>query len=204
MTDVLKVFIEEPAALRGAARGAPAASLEALLAPPPAAYGRAYLAGTHLGPPRRVGLTALADAAAFVAPILAWAGPRPWTRLGAAGDPEAVPDPASALLVPAVLAVGGAPRAGTLAAVAAGDLADALRALLDGGACVLVPEPAHDGHDWSVFGPAPLGLAEAVRAAAAPPGLVRFVAPLAAARSEAKFYLEQWALDAPPPWAERV
>jgi len=204
VTDVLKVFTEEPAALRGAARGAPVASLEALLAPPAGSYGRAYLAGTHLGPPRRVGLTALADASAFVAPLLAWAAGRPWTRLGATGAVEPVRDPAAALLTPAVLAVGGAPVAGALAAVAAGDRADALRVLLDGGACVLVPEPAHDGHDWSVFGPAPLGLAEAVRAAEAPAGVVRFVAPLAAARGESKFYFEQWALDAPPPWAERV
>ncbi len=203
MPDVLKVFTEEPAALRGAARGTPPASLESLLAPATATYGRAYLAGTYVGPPRRVGLTALADVSAFVVPLLAWSGRRPWTRL-ASGELAPVADPARALLVPDVLVVGGTPEPGDVAEVAGGDRADGLRALLDGGACVLVPEPAHDGHDWSVFGPAPLGLAEAVRATPAPTGAVRFLAPLAAARGESKFYFEQWALEAPPPWAERV
>lgn len=209
VVDVLKVFVEEPAALRGAAASSAPASLDALLAAPSPGYGRAYLAGTHLSPGRpRVGLTALADAGLFVDPLVAWGGGRRWTVRDGDGRLAHVADVPALLARPdgaGAVAVGGASVDGAaLTAVAGGDRADALRALLEDGHAVLVPEPAHDGWDWSVFGPSPLGVAEAVRAHAGAPGARRFVAPLQRARGEHAFYFEQWALDPPPAWAERL
>jgi hypothetical protein len=207
--DVLKVFVEEPAALRGAAAGTAPASLDALLAAPASGYGRAYLAGTHLSDARpRVGLTALADARVFVEPLVAWAGDRVWTARGLDGRLAPVGDVPMILAHPdgigAVVVGDATPDDDALAAVAAGDRADGLRTLLDAGLAVLVPEPAHDGWDWSVFGPSPLGVADAVRAHAGAPGVARFVAPFQRARGEHSFYFEQWALDPPPAWAERL
>ncbi len=203
------MFVEEPAALRGAAAGTAPASLDALLAAPASGYGRAYLAGTHLSEGRpRVGLTALADARAFVDPLVAWADGRLRTALGRDGRLAEVADMATMLADPGAvgaLAVGGAPvDGGALAAVAAGARGDAMRAVLDAGLAVLVPEPAHDGWDWSIFGSSPLGVVDAVRAHAGAPGVARFVAPFQRARGEHSFYFEQWALDPPPAWAERL
>lgn len=199
------MFVEEPAALRGEAAGTEPATLDALLGRAAPAYGRVYLAGTHLSDGRpRVGLTALADARVFVEPLLAWAAPRPWHRLGRDGALSPLADAAPVLARPdttAALALGPANR-DALAAVAGGDRADALRLLLDAGASVLVPEPAHDGWDWSAFGPSPLGVVDAIRAHAAGPDVRRFVAPIRRARGEHSFYFEQWALDPPPAWAE--
>ena len=205
--DVLKVFVEEPATLRSEAAGTEPATLDALLGRRASGYGRLYLAGTHLAADRpRVGLTALADARVFVEPLLAWAGERAWQHLDRAGLLAPLADPASVLACPdetAALVLGSA-DGNALATVAAGDRADALRALLDGGASVLLPEPAHDGWDWSVFGPSPLGVDAALRAHAASPNVQRFIAPLRLARGEHAFYFEQWALDPPPAWAERL
>ena len=212
MTDVLKVFVEEPAVL-AASRDAEAgeASLDALLGGVASGYGRVYLAGTRLGGDRpRVGLTALTDASLYVAPLLAWARDRAWTCLdrGGAHAGALAAEAAAALAHPAetsALAVG--PTDGRLLSeVAAGDRGDALRALLALGpdAAVLVPHPAHDGFDWAVFGHSPLGLVAAVRARATPPGARRFVAPYRRAHGEHTFYFEQWALDPPPTWAEEL
>ena len=88
--DVVKVFTEEPIGLEALVpdtepdarqRDAPEMSLEAFLSRPPEPYARAYIAGTFLGPPRRVGATALADVEAWVRPLLDWAGGRPWSAL---------------------------------------------------------------------------------------------------------------------------
>lgn len=218
--DVVKVFVEEPVGLEALAsdldpdarrRAAPAASLEAFLAADASrgAYARAYLAGTHLGAVRRVGLTALDASSAWLAPLLDWAGARPWTRIGPDG-PAPEPNPAAALRQPdatRALAVGPAPPDALAETAHVENLRDALpalRAVLDAGAAALYPEPAHDGHDWSVFARRPLGLAEAFGRHPAPPGVRRFVAPYQRARGEHTFYFEQWALDPPPPWAERV
>lgn len=203
--DVLKLFVEEPAALRGTDANTLPASLDALLARSEPAYGRAYLAGTHLsnGPPR-VGVTALANSRSFVDPLLTWSGGRLWQHLDRSGGLALLADAAGALAQPeatAALVLGPVDTA-ALIEVANGDRADALRALLSAGASVLVPEPAHDGWDWSVFGPAPLGLVDAVRAHPAPPGVRRFVVPYQRARGEHSFYFEQWALDPPPAWAD--
>ena len=226
LMDVVKVFVEEPVGLEAVAEDAdPDArrrahdlgSLDALLdrAAPP--YARAYLAGTDLGAaPHRVGLTALASADAWLAPLLDWAGGRPWTRLGADGRGGVVDEAgaAAALRSPdgvAALALGAVPLDALAEAAAGGaerrDVLPALRRVLDAeGGAALFPEPAHDGWDWSVFARAPLeaGLRAAFARHPAPPGARRFVAPYRRARGEHTFYFEQWALDPPPDWAEEV
>lgn len=228
--DVVKVFTEEPVGLEALVpdaepdarrRGAEAPTLEAFLASLAPPYARAYLAGTRLGDgaavPRRVGLTSLDDAEAWLRPLLDWAGGRGWTALGLDGASRPLTDAEApgALLRADVraLAVGPAPHAPLLEAAGGGagegasrrDQLPALRAVLDAGAAALFPEPAHDGHDWSLFARAPLRgpLVEALRRHPAPDA-VRLVAPYRRARGEHTFYLEQWALEALPDWAERV
>ena len=227
--DVVKVFLEDPAALGG---GSPAGagnghapppsgdSAEAFLAAlraPAAPFARAYLAGTRLGPagePLRVGLTALAPDA-FVEPLMAWAGTRTWTRLTAGGRATAIlgREARAALAAPAgtlLLALADGPiPADILATVALGDAAlsaDALRTLLlaDAAVAVLRSEPAHDGFDWALTARSPLqaSLADAFLACPAAPGVRRFVLPRV--RSEARVYVEQWALDALPAGTEEV
>ena len=223
--DVIKVFTEEPASLEtlvpdldpdARRRQAPSESLEAFLARPNAPYARAYLAGTSLGPPHRIGLTALDDADAWTVPILGWANGRGWSGVVAGrarGFLEA--EVASVLRRPTGVAGGpvtalalGPEPAGALAEAAGADQRrdrlGALRALLDAGCAVLFPESAHDGHDWSVFAPRPLAgpLTDAFRQR---PGAARcLVAPYQRARGEHTFYLEQWALDSLPDWAREI
>ena len=230
--DIVKVFIEEPAGLETLVRdddpdahrrGAELGSLEALLAGTTfeSAYARAYLAGTRLarstdagppGAPSRIGLTALGDAEAFVRPLLAWGAGRSWTHLGRDGATRGLlPAEAAAHLrqpaATAALAVGDVDGI-TLAQAAEGarrDAVPALRMLLDGGAAILLPEPAHDGHDWSLFAQRPLreSLAAAFRSHRAGDARVFFV-PYQKARGEHKFYFEQWQLDALPDFVEEV
>lgn len=223
--DVVKLFVEEPAAVEVLAEAADpdprrqtgdVGSLDAFLAGAAGSeggYARAYLAGTRLGGDRpRVGLTAIADPEAFVGPLLAWAGGRAWTRLGRGGRGEGVlpAEAAAALRQPAgvlALAVAPGPVPGdVLATMVLGDRRYALPALrtfldADPGAAVLFPEPAHDGHDWSLWARRPLGapLADAFRQRRAGPDLRRFVAPIRAVRGEHRFYFEQWALDGSDP-----
>lgn len=214
--DIVKVFFEEPVGLEALAadddpdarrRAADVGSLEALLAPAAPPYARLYLAGTALGAaPPRVGLTALASVDAWRPALLDWAGSRPWLRVGAdAGGAVGADEAASTLAAPGgalALALGDVPP-DALAEAARGEHRDALPALrrvLDAApdAAVLFPEPAHDGHDWSVFARAPLRepFVGALRRHPAPPGVRRFVAPYRRARGEHTFYFEQWALDA--------
>ena len=100
--DVVKVFTEEPIGLEtlvpdsepdARRRGVASGSLEAFLQRGPEPYGRVYVAGTALGPPHRIGATALDDPTAWTAPLLAWAEGRAWTawdgdsaRLGTEAD----------------------------------------------------------------------------------------------------------------------
>ena len=230
--DIVKVFIEEPVGLESLVRdddpdahrrGAELGPLDALLAGATfeSAYARAYLAGTGLASPKdagevdtrsRVGLTALADAEAFVQPLLAWADGRRWTRLASDGTSRGLsaPEAGSHLRQPegtAALAVGPVDGA-ELATAAAGQRRDAvaaLRAILDGGAAVLLPEPAHDGHDWSLFAQRPLRtpLLDAFRDCRSGNARVFFV-PYQKARGEHKFYFEQWQLEALPDFVEEV
>lgn len=223
--DVVKVFTEEPAGLEtlvpdlepdARRRDTEPGPLEDLLSRRGAPdYARAYLAGTRLGGDRpRVGLTALADAEVWLRPLLDWAGGRPWSRLGADGAATGLiaAEAAGALRSPGdvwALALGPVP-ADALRASARGERRDgllALRAALDAApeAAVLFPEPAHDGHDWSLFARTPLRgpLVEAFRRHPAPEAR-RLVAPYQRARGEHTFYLERWALDDLPAWVEEV
>ena len=230
--DIVKVFTEEPVGLEALVRdddpdahrrGAELGSLDALLAGTPfeSDYARAYLAGTRLasstdasstGTRSRIGLTALAGAEAFVQPLLAWAGDRGWTHLAPGGATRGlVPAEAAAALrqpgATAALAIGDVDGR-TLAQAAAGarrDAVPALRALLDAGGAVLLPESAHDGHDWSLFARRPLrsSLLSAFQTRGAGDARVFFV-PYQRARGEHKFYFEQWQLGALPDFVEEV
>ncbi len=221
--DVIKVFTEEPVGLEALVpdddpdarrRAAAPATLDAFMAGLSAPYARAYLAGTHLGETRRVGLTALDDAQAWVQPLLSWAAGRDGSALAADGTVRgvALAETASLLSRPGdVRALALGPAAPDALAAASGgpglrrDHLPALRALLDGGASVLFPETAFDGWDWSLFSRAPLRdpLVDAFRRHPAPT-VRRFVVPYRRARGEHTFYFEQWALDALPDWAEEV
>lgn len=221
--DIVKVFIEEPAGLESLVRDddpdahrreVELGSLEALLGGATFAsdYARAYLAGTHLASPIRIGLTALSDAEAFIQPLLTWAGSRAWTRLTTDAQTTGLlaAEAATYLRQPdqtAALAVG--PVDGIeLATAASGhrrDAVPALRTLLDAGAAVLLPESAHDGHDWSLFARSPLRDALVSAFASHPAGAARrFIVPYQKARGEHKFYFEQWQLDALPDYVEEV
>ena len=213
--DVLKVFTDEPLPLDAAAdeptpRGVPRepASLESLLHRP--TYARAYLAGSRLGPDGawRTGLTALSDPDLWLAPLQSLVGESVWTTHPAGLDPlDTLGAPGARV---ALCAAPLAADVGALARVAeAEDRAgwSALRSLLDAQprALVLTPEPAHDGWDWVLYAARPLRerLVRELRRREAP-GARRLVMPYQRARGEHKFYLERWALEALPPWAEEV
>ena len=220
--DVVKVFVEDPAALGGGSRlplapGPADDSLEAFLdavRAPASAFARAYLAGTRLGGGRpHVGLTAL-DPSAWVDALMAWADGRTWTQLTRGGRATGIlPKEARAALSDPMgtLALGladGPIPADILATVVLGDAAEAAHATetllrADAAVALFLPEPAHDGHDWSLVARSGLreALAEAFRAHPAPAGVRRFVLPRV--RGEARFYFEQWA-DAPPAGAVEV
>ena len=68
--------------------------------------------------------------------------------------------------------------------------------LLDMGATVVLPEPAHVGHDWSIFSSNPLSgrMRDALEEAAAT-NCRSFVVPYVKARGEHKFYFEQYDLE---------
>lgn len=216
--DVIKYFYEEPASLDvlpddldpdARRQSGPALPLEALFEG--TSYYRGYLAGTDLAS-GRIGLTALARPASFAVPLLDVLGPV-WRCVTDAGAAGAV-DPAEArtrLQDPrgtALLASGGGEASGALAAAGQDRrrALPALRSLLDGGAVVLLPEPAHDGFDWSLFAARPLRavLVDAFRRHPAD-GVRRFVIPYRRARGEHRFYFEQWQLDEPlPAYIEEV
>ena len=229
--DIVKLFTDDrlgleslsddadPDARRRAetAAGDPADGIAAFLADARAAsYARVYLAGSVVGEAApdgtrtalRTGLTALGDAEAFTAPLLAWADGRPWHRLdGTTLVGLTPPEAAAALAHPdaeTVLAV-GTPPPGIAADLArlSGDRRSTLaplRRALDAGLAVLLPEPAPDGWDWSVYAQTPLAdpVYDAVRGTSPPPGTLRFAAPYQRMRGEHKFYFERWTLDAPP------
>ncbi|NNF58229.1 MAG: hypothetical protein HKN04_08295 [Rhodothermaceae bacterium] len=217
--DIVKYFYEEPAALHAVPDGAVRAAddlvpLDALLAGP--RFYRGYLAGTCLQPAAdgglRVGATALENPAIWIQPLLTLFDGVVWTRLDANQTAARCDAPAEVLADPRATGVlvvaesvipvellqplGSAERREGL---------PALRALLADAEAVLFPEPAHDGFDWSVFASTPLRerLAAALRAYPAP-GARRFVLPYQRARSEHRFYFEQWQLDALPDFIEEV
>jgi hypothetical protein len=214
--DILKFFYEEPASLeilssdtdpdaRRQQEGL--SSLEILLQAP--RYHRGYLAGTNLET-GAVGLTALSHPEAFVGPVLDWLRGSHWmigyrtegviaeehtSRIDEVlRHPEGVQVLAcadQALPEEAIVAVMEGERRYAL---------PALRRLLDQGAVVFFPEPAHHGFDWSFF--CRYRMREALVAVMKnhpAEGVRRFVVPFQKARSEHKFYFESWQLDQPLP-----
>ncbi|ARA93483.1 hypothetical protein AWN76_010160 [Rhodothermaceae bacterium RA] len=212
--DIIKYFYEEPAALEGLTpaldpdarrRQAPAQPLEALQSAAQHAprYHRGYLAGTDLDR-LRIGVTALADPAAALAPLREALGPGVWTRRTDAGVVETAVEAAAVLREPAgtaVLVLSGAPfDPAWLADVVGTDRryhVPALQRLLAAARAVLFPEPAHHGYDWSLFAAEPVRerLVAAFRRYPAR-HTHRFVLPYRQARSEEKFYFEQYDLAA--------
>ena len=67
--------------------------------------------------------------------------------------------------------------------------------LLDLGATVVFPEPAHVGHDWSIFSAEPLSERFKEAMSASPEDCRCFVVPYVKARGEHKFYFEQYDID---------
>jgi len=213
---IVKYFYEEPVHLEALSaeadpdarrHAAPSGSLGDLLRP--ASYYLAYLAGSD---GERTGLTTAAAPEAFVRPMLDVLARSRWFFAEPDGSVETPADPAPLLHHPSVAAALAASAApvdeAALAEVAASERRygiPALRRLLDAGATVLFPEPAHDGWDWSVFSASPLRerLVAAFRAHPAP-GVRRFVLPYRRARSEHTFYFERWTLDDLPDWIEEV
>ena len=216
--DVLKVFTDEPLPLDAAAdepipRGAPRemASLEDILRRP--RYARAYLAGSRIGDSPAVGLTSLSDAYLYLRPIqrltagLAWSVPMvdasiSWTEISdrlreppVEGVVAAAPEPVDPGLLTHIVDTPG--RAGWRY------LRDALDRQPD--ALIFVAEIAHDGYDWIAYAGRPLRdrLMLALRQSPAPHAR-RLVMPYQKARGEHKFYVERWALDNLPDWAEEV
>jgi len=215
--DILKYFHEEPALLepvsrdrdpdarrrteRSAMPNDPNVPLEDLLDTRDAYRG--YLAGTNRTADQ-VGLTTLRDAEAYVSPLVEALGQSWWGRCTADGRVEPIDadaarrvlrEPANtSVLVTAADAVADDAIA-TVAGEARRRALRALRTLLDTAHVVFFPEPAHDGHDWSVFSASPMRnrLVDALRAH--PTDTTRrFVLPYQRARSESKFYFESWQL----------
>ena len=208
--DIVKYFYEEPVALEtltpnleadARQRSEPPMSLEAFLGAP--AYYRGYLAGTRLEP-LRIGVTALADPSAALGPLLEVLGDGVWQRAtGTAAAPLTGAEAAGVLYAPSassVLAqspsvVPPEPLQGLAQNPERRETLPALRRLLDEGVTLLFPEPAHHGFDWSLFSPRPLRESLAAAFAAHPaPTARRYVLPYQQARSEEKFYFEQYDL----------
>jgi len=213
--EILKYFYEEPMPLEAltpdedpAARGpgrasGPTIPLEALLDGP--AYYRGYLAGTNQES-GQVGLTTLTHRAAVTAALQAPGAGATWLRgspdgLTSAEDPTALfwsPGSTGVLLRGPTEELDEAAVHGVITQERR-EAIPALRAVLDACSVAYFPEPAHDGHDWSLFSRYPLR--EAIAATLqqhATPNLRRFLLPYQRARSEQKFYFESWQLDATP------
>ncbi len=168
---------------------------------------RGYLAGTNHADDR-VGLTTLRADNAYVPPLMKALGRSGWARCTTQNTVETLPPDAArrVLRAPArttLLVTADGPvdteRITAVAGRAPRRVAAALRALLDAADVVFFPEPAHDGHDWGLFSAAPMRdrLVDAFRARPAP-DTRRFVLPYQQARSESKFYFDEWQLTASP------
>jgi hypothetical protein len=218
--DVLKYFYEEPASLEvltpdldpdARQQHGPSMALEELLGGP--RYYRGYLAGRNLDT-NHVGVTALAHPEAFVDPLMDWLDAQPWTAAedGGPARSRTAMDVRTLLSNPggvAVLACGGETvDTDALIATTRADrrrALDALRHVLEQAEVVFFREPAHHGHDWSLFSARPLRapFVEALRRHPHP-DVRRFVLPFQRARSEHKFYFETWQLNALPEYVEEV
>lgn len=215
---VVKYFFEEPVALEmlssdvdpDARRRAGAPTLKEFMDAP--TYARGYLAASDLET-GRIAASVLPESIALILHDLL-PEPRLHFTPGMAGvsytSVDALDDLREALTDASersVIVCGGGsngaghdstgPRAELTDAVAElieRDIREALaavRSLLDAGYLVLVSEPSHDGHDWSMFSPRPM--ADAVRASMAQhlSGVSGYVIPFRRARAEHRFYFEQ-------------
>ena len=230
--DILKYFYEEPVlvepltpdahpdARRRSGRSAfdaseegPSMPLEALLNTEEAFRG--YMAGRNQADDR-VGLTALRNPETFVMPLLEAFGEAWWGRSTEAGRVEALQadavqevlaDPTGTTALVTATAPVEAERIRAAAGTARRRLLPALHDLLQDAAVAFFPEPAHHGHDWSLFSASPLREALVAAFRAHPTDTVRrFVLPYQKARSESKFYFETWQLTEPslPDYIEEV
>jgi hypothetical protein len=168
---------------------------------------RGYLAGTNHADDE-VGLTTLRSPGAYVPPLREALGRSWWARCTDSGTVEALDEravrrvlcgPTNTTLLATADAPVGTERITAVAGRAPRRAAEDLRALLDDAPVVFFPEPAHDGCDWSVFSAAPMRdrLVAAFREHPAPKTR-RFVLPYQKARSESKFYFDEWQLTASP------
>ncbi|NNF03121.1 MAG: hypothetical protein HKN17_01540 [Rhodothermales bacterium] len=209
---VVKYFFEEPVALEmlsedtdpDARRRAGAPTLEEFLGAPE--YARGYLAASDL----ETGRIAASVLPESIALILDAVLPEPrrhftpgvtgisFTGLdGIDGLREALTDPSERSVI--VCGAGDRGDNGLSLPEVVGDLIEhdirealsSVVRLLEGGFLVLVSEPSHDGHDWSVFSPRPL--ADDMRTAMAEHlrGISGYVIPFRRARAEHRFYFEQ-------------
>lgn len=163
---------------------------------------RGYLAGTNRSDDK-VGLTTI-DAAAYVPPLMEGLGKSWWARCTTDETVTALEDDAvrrvlraptrTSVLVTAEAPV-GADQIRAVAGRARRRALPALRALLETAHVVWFPEPAHDGHDWSLFSASPMRDRLVAAFRNHPVDEVRrFVLPYQRARSESKFYFETWQL----------
>jgi hypothetical protein len=219
--DVLKYFHEEPALLelvtpdadpdarRRSERSEVPDDPSALLGDPFDTHDvyRGYLAGTHHAG-NKVGLTPLQSPEAYVRPLMEAIGRSWWGRCTDQGTVDDLGENRVRRILRAptnttLLVTAGAPvpaeRITAVAGRAPRRVAGALRALLGDAPVVFFPEPAHDGHDWSVFSASPMRdrLMAAFREHPAPETR-RFACPHQQARSESKFYFDTWQLTASP------
>lgn len=168
---------------------------------------RGYLAGASRTDDR-VGLTVLRDSDAFVLPIRAALGRAWWGRyttdgqcetLDADGVRETFVSPGGTAVLVTADAPVSAERMAAVAGRAPRRAIPALRSLLDAAHVAFFPESAHDGHDWSFFSAAPMHDRLVAAFRDHPTDRVRrFVVPYRHARSESKFYFDQWQLTASP------
>jgi len=219
--DVIKYFHEEPALLeprtpdsdpdaRGRAKRSEMPADEEIFQGDPFetkdAY-RGYLAGTNHADDR-VGLTTLRQPEAYATPVVEALGRDWWGRGRETGTVESVePDGARRVLRSpgrTSVLVTASTMVDSKAVAAAAERAreqslSALADLLDDAHVVFFPEPAHDGHDWSLWSATPLRdrLVAALRAHPMS-GVRRFAIPYEDARSESKFYFDAWQLTETP------
>ena len=168
---------------------------------------RGYLAGTNRAEDA-VGLTTLRTPSAYTAPLMAALGRAWWGRCTGDGSTEPLDVEAARRVLQdpddtAVLVTADAPVGGERMAAVAGRARrralPALRRLLNEADVVFFPEPAHDGHDWSFFSASPMRDRFVAALRDRPTDNVRrFVLPYKHARSESKFYFEQWQLTGSP------
>lgn len=202
--DIIKFFYEEPAWLESQSadddpdareRNAPD-SLAQFLASRP--YYRGYLAGSSLAA-GTIGLTSI-DRHKAMREILLSLGVARRISIRTASSPEPADDPSILIDRPGdvLMATFGGEPVGAAEAIALRTderrrWLNVLRGILDSGAIVLFPEPAHHGHDWDIYSPIPLlSVMQPVLTGIAADDLRVFAIPHNRARSEEKFYFEQY------------